>query len=78
MREGYLFPDEASGKDVTYGARRGVVMATGGFSRNVWFRSQQDPLLDSRNQPGATGEGLLKMLAIGGAPVQLDQIQLGP
>ena len=82
VREGYLFPDETSGKDVTYGARKGVVMATGGFSRNVWFRSQQDPLLDSRldstNQPGATGEGLLKMLAIGGAPVQLDQIQLGP
>lgn len=82
VREGYLFPKEESGKDVTYGARKGVVMATGGFSRNVWFRSQQDPLLDERldstNQPGATGEGLLKMLAIGGAPVQLDQIQLGP
>ncbi|MCG5030480.1 flavocytochrome c [Mesosutterella sp. OilRF-GAM-744-9] len=82
VREGYIFPKEDSGVDVTYGARRGVVMATGGFSRNIWFRSQQDPLLDSRldstNQPGATGEGLLKMLAIGGAPVQLDQIQLGP
>ena len=65
-----------------YGSRRGVVMATGGFSRNVWFRQQQDPLLDSRldstNQPGATGEGLLHMLQIGAAPVQLDQIQLGP
>ena len=82
VRERYLFPDEKSGVLQTYGARKGVVMATGGFSRNVWFRKQQDPQLDERldstNQPGATGEGLLKMLAIGGAPVQIDQIQLGP
>ncbi|MFU0841478.1 MAG: Flavocytochrome c [Burkholderia sp.] len=82
VRERYRFPDEKSGVVVNYGARKGVVMATGGFSRNVWFRSQQDPSLDNRldstNQPGATGEGLLAMLAIGGAPVQLDQIQLGP
>ena len=81
-REGYLCPNEKSGVPMTYGARRGVVMATGGFARNIWFRKQQDPLLDERldstNQPGATGEGLLKMLSIGAAPVQLDQIQLGP
>ena len=57
-------------------------MATGGFSRNIWFRRQQDPNLDERldstNHPGATGEGMLKMFAIGAAPVQVDQIQLGP
>lgn len=82
VRERYVFPNEKSGVLQTYGARKGVVMATGGFSRNVWFRKQQDPSLDERldstNHPGATGEGLLKMLAIGGAPVQIDQIQLGP
>lgn len=82
VRERYEFPKEASGVLQTYGARRGVIMATGGFSRNLWFRRQQDPNLDERldstNHPGATGEGLLKMLAIGGAPVQIDQIQLGP
>lgn len=82
VRERYLFPDESSGVLQTYGARLGVVMATGGFSRNVWFRKQQDPNLDERldstNQPGATGEGMLRMFAIGGAPVQVDQIQLGP
>ncbi len=82
VRERYLFPNENSGVVMTYGARKGVIMATGGFSRNVWFRSQQDPNLDSRldstNHPGATGEGMLKMFAIGGAPVQVDQIQLGP
>lgn len=82
VREGYLFPNENSGVLQTYGARKGVIMATGGFSRNIWFRRQQDPNLDERidstNHPGATGEGLLEMLAIGGAPVQVDQIQLGP
>ncbi len=82
VRERYLFPDENSGVVQTYGARRGVIMATGGFSRNIWFRKQQDPNLDERldstNHPGATGEGMLKMFEIGGAPVQVDQIQLGP
>lgn len=82
VRERYQFPDEKSGVLQTYGARRGVIMATGGFSRNLAFRQMQDPQLDDRldstNHPGATGEGLLSMLAIGGAPVQIDQIQLGP
>lgn len=82
VREGYLFPKEESGVMQIYGARKGVIMATGGFSRNLWFRKQQDPSLDERldstNHLGATGEGLLSMLAIGGAPVQIDQIQLGP
>ena len=82
VRERYEFPNEKSGVPQTYGARRGVIMATGGFSRNLWFRMQQDPQLDSRldstNHMGATGEGMLKMFAIGAAPVQVDQLQLGP
>lgn len=82
VRERYQFPDEKSGVVQTYGARRGVIMATGGFSRNLSFRKMQDPQLDERldstNHPGATGEGLLSMLSIGGAPIQIDQIQLGP
>ena len=82
VRERYQFPKEDSGVLQTYGARKGVIMATGGFSRNLWFRMQQDPSLDDRldstNHLGATGEGMLEMFAIGGAPVQVDQIQLGP
>ena len=43
---------------------------------------QQDPTLgpnlESTNHPGATGEVLQNMLAIGALPIQLDQIQLGP
>lgn len=83
VREAFDYKNpEKSGIPAKIGARRGVVMATGGFSRNVAFRQLQDPqlteLLDSTNHPGATGEGLLAMLAIGATPVQLDQIQLGP
>ena len=82
VRERYQFPKEDSGVMQVYGARKGVIMATGGFSRNLWFRMQQDPSLDERldstNHLGATGEGMLKMFSIGGAPVQVDQIQLGP
>ena len=82
VRERYQFPKEDSGVLQTYDTRKGVIMATGGFSRNLWFRMQQDPSLDDRldstNHLGATGEGMLEMFAIGGAPVQVDQIQLGP
>ena len=82
VRERFQFPDEKSGVPQVYGAKRGVVMATGGFSRNLWFRMQQDPQLDARldstNHLGATGEGMLKMFEIGAAPIQVDQIQLGP
>ena len=35
VRERYEFPNEKSGVPQTYGARRGVIMATGGFSRNT-------------------------------------------
>lgn len=38
VRERYQFPKEDSGVLQTYGTRKGVIMATGGFSRNLWFR----------------------------------------
>ncbi len=52
------------------------------FSQNVQFRKAIDPSLDENssqsNHPGATGECLMAMLALGAMPIQLDQIQLGP
>lgn len=80
--ERHDYRKENSGVPQVYGARKGVVAATGGFSQNVAFRMQQDPTLgpnlESTNHPGATGEVLQNMLAIGALPIQLDQIQLGP
>ena len=82
VKEGYRFPDEKTGKVKCIKAKKGVVMATGGFSNDVAFRMVQDPKLiakvDSTNQPGATAEGFKETLRVGGTPVQPSWIQLGP
>lgn len=82
VREGYKYPDAESGGIKNIRAKKGVIIATGGFSRDLLFRTMQDPRLveevDSTNQPGATAEGLMSMLECGAAPVQLSWIQLGP
>jgi len=82
IREGYRFPDEKSGKVKYLKANKGVVLASGGFSRDLYFRTLQDPKLtedlDSTNQPGATGELLMEAFRIGATPVQISWIQLGP
>ena len=82
IRDGYRFPDENSGTEKYIKARQAVVMATGGFSNDIAFRTIQDPKLttdvDSTNQPGATAEALLEALNIGATPVQPSWIQLGP
>jgi len=63
-------------------ARKGVVLAAGGFASDVAFRMVQDPRLtasiDSSSRPSATAETLIEALRIGAAPVQLSHIQLGP
>ncbi len=82
IREGYKFPDENSGTVKYLKARKGLVLASGGFSRDIYFRTLQDPKLtedvDSTNQPGATGELLMEALRAGATPVQISWIQLGP
>ena len=82
VKAGYKFPDENSGKPAAIRAKKAVVLATGGFCRDLAFRTIQDPTLiesvDSTNHPGATAEGLLQALAIGATPVQVSWIQLGP
>ncbi len=82
VREGYRFPKADSGKIKYIKARKSVVLASGGFSRDVAFRMGQDPKLtaevNSTNQPGATGEVLKEALRAGGNPVQPSWIQLGP
>ena len=82
VRSGYKFPDEKSGTIKYVKARKAVILATGGFSRDVPFRLAQDPKLvaevDSTNQPGATAEAFKEALRIGATPVQPSWIQLGP
>lgn len=82
IRKGYRFPKADSGKVRFVKARKGVVLASGGFSQDVAFRMTQDPKLiasvNSTNQPGATAEVLKEGLRVGGTPVQISWIQSGP
>ncbi|BDY06847.1 flavocytochrome c [Ferrimonas sp. YFM] len=82
VKSGYFFPKERTGSDKLLGARKGVIMATGGFGRDIPFRQMQQPRLtselDSTNHPGANADALKQMMLIGANPIHLDQIQLGP
>lgn len=82
VRQGYYFPKERTGKMVKIGARKGIIMATGGFGHDIEYRQMQQPEytseLDSTNHAGATSEALKQMMLLGANPVHLDQIQLGP
>ncbi|WP_372930843.1 flavocytochrome c [Shewanella putrefaciens] len=63
-------------------AKKGVIMASGGFAADVLYRSTQDPRLTEElattNHSGATSECLKEMIRVGANPVQLSWIQLGP
>ena len=82
VRDNYSYKNAESGVDKHIGINKGVVLATGGFSSDVGFRSAQDPRLtkeiDTTNKPFATAEGLKEALKINAMPVQLSHIQLGP
>lgn len=90
VREKYKFDKKAqdddsentSGKVKYYKAKKGVILATGGFSRDKFLREQQDPRIpadtDSTNQPGATAGAMMKAFELGAVPVHLTWIQFGP
>ncbi len=75
----------ASGNKVTVMARKGVVIATGGFSRNIEMRQRYntqwktlDASILSTNHPGATGDGIAMAQAAGAELVGMEYIQLLP
>jgi flavocytochrome c len=82
VRRGYRFPDDASGTRAFVKARKGVVLASGGFSQDVALRQMYDPRLTdqftSTNHPGATGEAIMAACMAGAMDIQMDWIQLGP
>ena len=63
-------------------AVKGVVLAAGGFARDVKFRMRYVPTLteayNSTNQPGATGDTLMMALDAGADALHLAFIQLFP
>ena len=82
MRDGFSGNDVNTGTPCYVKAARGVVLASGGFSRDVTWRKQHDPRLDESvdctNAAGATAEGLCAAIECGALPVHLDWIQCGP
>ncbi|QIZ78173.1 flavocytochrome c [Ferrimonas lipolytica] len=81
VRRGYRFPDESTGELINIRANKGVVLATGGFTRNMELRAavdpSLDPSLDCTNHLGATGEATLTAMAHGALPVHMNMIQTG-
>ena len=89
-RKGYRFDsklqsddiENKSGRPATVKAKNGVMLAAGGFSRDIFVRQAQEPRVvpttDSTNQPGATAGVLIKALGIGAQPVQLCWLQFLP
>lgn len=80
--EGYRFPKTGTGKTKFIRAKKAVILCYGGFSRDVEYRTMQDPkltaALDSTNQPGATSELWRETSRIGCAQAQNDWIQCTP
>jgi flavocytochrome c len=73
---------EREGRIMSILCNKGVILANGGFSADVAFRSIQNPSFGqgvmTTNQPGATAEVIKEALKIGAMSVQLSRIQLGP
>ena len=74
-----------TGNTITYKAKNGVVLATGGFSQNVEMRQEYNtiwsdlgPNLKSTNHPGATGDGVTMAKEVNADFVGMEYIQLLP
>lgn len=82
VREGYRFPRENSGKVKMIRAKKGIVLAYGGFGADPQYRVIFDPKLgekfQSTNQPGATGQAWRVAAQAGVQMTQNDWIQCLP
>lgn len=82
VQDGTRNNDPTSGSTVHIQAKKGVVLATGGFGADATWRIAHDPRLndtvDCTNQPDATGESLRAAMTLGALPVHLDWIQMLP
>ncbi len=82
INEDYQYKTETAGFEKELLASQAVIVASGGFGSDIFFRRAQDPRLDnsisSTTKPYSTAEIIKECLAIGANPVQLSRIQLFP
>ncbi len=73
---------EKNGQMVVYNAKRGVVLATGGFGANVEMRTKYVPELDTRygttNARGITGDGIVMAEKLNAKTHNMNSIQTYP
>ncbi|HWP50459.1 MAG TPA: flavocytochrome c [Clostridia bacterium] len=74
-----------TGNKVTLTAKKGVVLATGGFAANVEMRQKYnkawatlDSTIKTTNPPSSTGDGIAMATALNAQLVQMENIQLLP
>ncbi|RXJ69541.1 flavocytochrome c [Halarcobacter ebronensis] len=74
--------ENKTGDKKVFRAKKGVILASGGFSSDKVYRKLQDPRLaddqDATNHSGATAGAMLKAFEIGAYPIQVGWIQQGP
>lgn len=72
----------SGGKEYTFNAKGGVVLATGGFGANAQMVKKYNPAIDERfkttDAPGTTGEALYMAEKAGGQLVNMGYIQTYP
>ena len=70
------------GKSYTFTAKKGVIIATGGFAANVDMRTKANPFygkgFKTTNMPGAQGEGITMAQKVGAQAVNMGLIQTYP
>ena len=80
-----LFSDDLenkSGEKKSYKAKDGVLLASGGYGRDLWYRQIQDPRvvpsIDSTNHPGSSAGAMLAANRIGAFTLLTSWIQFLP
>lgn len=73
---------ENSGKEITFHANKGVILATGGFGANVEMREKYNPEFGEGYQttctPASTGDGIIMAEALGAQLIDMEYIQVYP
>lgn len=74
-----------TGNTITLNAKKAVILATGGFAKNVEMRMKYDTIwgnldetVQSTNHSGATGDGIVMAQTVGAELVQMGYVQLLP